>query len=92
MYGYVVLVFDEMKVREDLVFNKHTGMVTGFVDHGQQSLDQRFSTLAEECNHALSLSKRIVATHMLTMMVRGIFFKLDFPFAQFATTGLNVLG
>ena len=91
MYGYVVLVFDEMKIREDLVFDKHTGMVTGFVDYGQQSLDQRFSALAEECNHALSLSKRTVATHMLTMMVRGIFLKLDFPFAQFATTSLNVL-
>ena len=91
MYRYVVLVFDEMKVHEDLIFDKHTGMVTGFVDYGQQSLDRRFSALAEECNHALSLSKRTVATHMLTMMVRGIFFKLDFPFAQFATTGLNVL-
>ena len=83
------MVFDEMKIREDLVFDKHTGMVTGFVEYGQQSLDQRFSALAEECTHALNLSERTVATHMLTMMVRGIFFKLDFPFAQFATTGIK---
>ena len=78
-----------MKIREDLVFDKYSGMITGFVDYGQQSLDQRFSALAEECTHALDLSERSVATHMLTMMVRGIFFKLDFPFAQFATTGLK---
>ena len=89
IYRFVVLVFDEMKIREDLVFDKNTGMITGFIDYGQQSLDQRFSALAEECSHTIVLNKRTVASHMLSMMVRGIFFKLDFPFAQFATTGLN---
>ena len=73
LYRYVVLVFDEMKIQEDLVFNKHTGMITGFVDYGQQSLDQRFSALTEECSHTLTSSKRTIASHMLTMMVRGIF-------------------
>ena len=83
------VTFDEMKIREDLVFNKHTGMITGFVDYGQQCLDQRFSALTEECFHTLTSSKRTVASYMLSMMERGIFFKLDFPFAQFATTGSN---
>jgi len=86
----VVLVFDEMKIREDLVFDKNTGIIKGFVDYGQQSLDSRFSALAEECSNNSVLKKRTVATHMLTMMVRGIFFKLNFPFAQFATTGLLI--
>lgn len=89
MYRYVVLVFDEMKIREDLVFDKYTGIITGFVDYGQQSLDHHFSALEEECSHTLALKKRTVASHMFTIMVRGIFFKLDFPFAQFATTGLK---
>ena len=78
-----------MKIREDLVFDKTTGMITGFVDFGQQSLDERFSALKEQCTRNKLLSERTVATHMLTLMVRGIFFKLNFPFAQFATTGLN---
>ena len=76
-----------MKIREDLVFDKTTGMITGSVDLGQQSLDDRFLALKEQCTTNKPLSDRTVATHMLTLMVRGIFFKLDFPFAQFATTG-----
>jgi len=84
---YVVIAFDEMKIREDLVFDKTTGEITGFVDYGQQSLDQRFATLKEECMKHQPLKQKTVATHMLTIMVRGIFFKLNFPFAHFATTG-----
>ena len=76
MHRYVVLVFDEMKIREDLVFEKHTGIIKGFVDYGQQSLDSCFSALAEECSQYSTLNKRTVATHMLTMMVRGIVFKI----------------
>ena len=103
-----------MKDREDLVFDKTTGLITGFVDYGKQSLDERFSALQEECTWALRFSalqeectwtlhfsalqeectwtlplrKRTVATHMLTMMVRGIFFKMTFPLCHFATTGM----
>ena len=33
------------------------------------------------------MNERIVATHMLALMVRGIFFKMDIPIAQFSTTG-----
>ena len=69
----MVLSFDEMKIREQLVFDKSTGMITGFVDYGQQSLDERFSALQEECTQGQSLRSCSVATHMLTIMVRGIF-------------------
>lgn len=31
---YVVLVFDEMKIREDLVFDKHSCELVGFVKRG----------------------------------------------------------
>jgi len=64
-----------MKVREDLVFDKTTGLITGFVDNGKQSLDEHFSALQEERSRTLPLRKRTVAMHMLTMMVRGIFLK-----------------
>ena len=42
---FVVLAFDEMKIREDLVFDKETGEITGFVDYGEESLDVRFNEL-----------------------------------------------
>ena len=86
---YVVLIFDEMKIREDLVFDKTTGQITGFVDYGESNLNSRFAKLKKECQHhqRLNLDETSVATHMLTLMVRGIYVKLEFPFAQFATTG-----
>ena len=31
----VVLVFDEMHIREDLIYNKHTGELVGFADLGE---------------------------------------------------------
>ena len=76
-----------MKIREDLVFDKTTGMITGFVEFGQQSLDDWFSALKEQYTKNEPLLKRTIATHMLTLMVIGIFFKLHYPFTQFSTTG-----
>ena len=40
IFRYVVLVFDEMEIREDLVFDKSTGEVTEFIEYGEGSLDQ----------------------------------------------------
>lgn len=84
---YVTLAFDEMKIREDLVFNKATGKITGFVDYGEETFDERFEELKERCNQGSQIRERVVATHMLVLMVRGIFFKMDIPVAQFPTTG-----
>ena len=38
-----VLIFDEMKIREDLVFDK-TRQITGFVDYGQFNLNSHCET------------------------------------------------
>ena len=32
---YVAVVFDEVKIREDLVYNKHTSEIIGFLDLGE---------------------------------------------------------
>ena len=79
-----------MKIREDLVFNKFTGEIVGFVDFGGDSMDKHFSALKKDCTRQKSklLDKRTLATHVLTVVVRDIFFHLTFPFAQFATTGI----
>ena len=75
-----------MKIREDLVFDKFTGEITGFVDYGDEGLDKKFTVLRQQCKEQ-SLIEREVASHMLTLMVRGLMFHLNFPIAQFATTG-----
>ena len=73
MYRFVVLVLDEMKIREDLEFNKVTGEITGFIDYGEESLNVRFNELRRNCQNQ-NPDKREVATHMQTMMIRGLSF------------------
>ena len=80
---FVVLIIDEMKVREDLVYDKTGESLHGFVNLGDVNDQlQQLEKLADtgkpyEC----------FATQMLTLMVRGVFMKLEFPYASFPTQG-----
>ena len=81
---HVTLVLDEMKVKESLVYNKHQTKVIGFVNMGDigDHLDQLERDIGNE-------KTPHVATHVLTLMIRGIFFHLHFPYATFATTTIK---
>jgi hypothetical protein len=70
---YVVLVFDEMKIKGRLVFDKHSGKLIGFTSLGDPDLD--FSTFEE----------LQVATHILAFMVRGVQTTLKFMLVYFLT-------
>eukprot|EP00111_Clytia_hemisphaerica_P013446 TCONS_00039477-protein len=72
----ITLSFDEVKIQEDLVFDKHTGELIGFVDLGDSDLNS--STFKEVDT---------IATHCLVFYVRGISTDLKFSFAYFATVG-----
>ena len=79
---YVSLIIDEMKIKEGLVYDKQCGKVTGFVDLGDIN------------NDLIQLEQKAtenppIATHVLTIMIRGLFFKLEFPYAHFATEGVS---
>ena len=37
---FVCLVFDEVKVKEDLIYDKHSGELIGFVDVGEISMSR----------------------------------------------------
>ena len=84
---FVTLVFDEVKIKEGIVYNKHDCRIVGFVDLGPIN-----NTLL---NYESSLSDSEpspimpVAKQMLTFMVRGLFIKLQFPYAQYATSGIT---
>ena len=86
---YVVLVLDEMKIREDLVFDKHSCRLIGFVNLGDvnDSLDK----FEQQCQNGERrvISEESVATHMLVFMIRGLFTNLEFVFAQFPTHGVT---
>lgn len=70
---------DEMHIKEDLVYNKHTGELVGFVNLGDIN------------SHLVKFEKSLsgedqtepLAKSMLTIMVRGLFTLLQLPYAQF---------
>ena len=83
--SHVAVVIDEMKVKEGLVYDKHKSQVVGFVNLG----DVNNQLLAFEQQLENGERNHHVAKQMLVFMVRGIFSKLTFPYAQFATTGIT---
>ena len=80
MGKYVFLLLDEMYIKEGLVYNKSTGALIGFSDLGGtlQEIDD-YERKLESNEHCT----RPLAKTMFVMMVRGVFCKINFPFAQF---------
>ena len=58
---YVVVVMDEMKIQSNLVFDKHSGDLIGFVDLGDPMTN--YASLGDE---------DVIATHALAFLVRGM--------------------
>lgn len=80
----VVLIIDEMKIHEDLIFDKNGHNLLGFVNLG--SINEQLKELEKET--LTTQPHENLATHMLTVMVRGVFIKLEFPLASFPTQGV----
>ena len=64
---YVAVVFDEVKVKEGIVYNKHDCRIVGFVDVGDVN-----NALLEFEKSLSSERGCTVAKHMLVFMVRGV--------------------
>ena len=73
---FVTILFDEMKIQEDLVWDKHTGELIGFVDLGD--IDTNYATLQDF---------KQLATHVLVFLLKSVVNPLSFSLATFATTG-----
>ena len=81
---HIILLLDEMHIRDELVYDKHTGALLGFANLGTindhlAAYERSFHT--EVCEESL-------ATTMLVIMVRGLFTKLQYPYVQFAARNL----
>lgn len=70
----VLLLFDEMEIKFNLVFDKVTGELIGYVDHGDP-----------EVNYATLDKINEVTSHALVFLVRGVCTELTFSLAYFAT-------
>lgn len=82
----VILLLDEMHIREDLVFDKHTGSMIGFTELGKVTMHLL------EFEHQLQSDEVVkpeLAKTMLVFMVRGLFNSLQFPYAQFPCADLS---
>eukprot|EP00731_Ephydatia_muelleri_P032133 Em0023g640a len=83
---HIFLLLDEMHIRDDLVFDKHSGNLIGFTDLGDISnhLSRFENSLEEDGPTQPQLAKTV-----LVFMVRGIFSKLQIPYVQFSCTDLS---
>eukprot|EP00111_Clytia_hemisphaerica_P011761 TCONS_00034542-protein len=66
-----------MKVQEDLVFDKNSGNLVGFVDFGDAVMNE--SMLLNDVDK--------LATHVMVFMVKSVKNPLSYSFANFATDG-----
>ena len=73
---YVYILLDEMKIQEELVWDKHTGELIGFVDLGDTTI-----------NYATLSNLQELATQVLVFLIKSIVNPLSYSFATFGTTG-----
>ena len=71
---YVVLSFDEMKIQDDLVYDKNTGNLIGYVDLGD--IDVNLATLQ-------NMDKN--ASHVLVFLIKNVMNPLSYSLATFST-------
>ena len=82
---HITLVLDEMKIKECLVYDKHETEVIGFADVGK--INNHLARFERQCNgQECPVS---LATHMLVLMVQGIFTGLRFPYVHFPTANIT---
>ena len=77
---YIILLMDEMKVQENLVWDKHTGDLIGFVDLDDPHL-----------NCATLQKHDEVTSHILVFLVRSVINPLKFSLANFATSNAKAV-
>ena len=82
-----MLILDEMKIQEDLVYDKTGQRLHGFVNLGDVNNDLQKLESQVACDPVPSGN---IATHMLTLMVWGIFFRMEFPYTNFPTQGITL--
>ena len=76
---FVVLSLDEMKIQEDLVWDKHSGELVGFVDLGDTELN--YGSFKRETE--------TLASHVLVFLLRSVVNPMKFNLANFGTTSAS---
>ena len=81
---YIIIVIDEMYIKEGLIFNKHNGQLIGFQDLGE--INNLLADYGRQHNENDEMFlRRPLAKTMVVFMVRGLFTSLKFTYTQFPT-------
>lgn len=85
----VSLLFDEMKIHSELVYNESTGKLIGFVELG--SINEAFQQMENslQSSSGTDIEEKAIATNVMTFMVRGIYTNLQFSFGFFPSNSLK---
>ena len=79
---YTGIVFDEIYIKESLVYNKHTNTLVGFANLGETNSQLlTFEKLLQSAPNSENVEP--LAKTMMVMMVRGLCSSLEFPLVQF---------
>ena len=78
----MMLLMDEMHVKEGLVFDKHSGELIGFANLG----DMNEHTAKLE---TIKTAIQPLAKSTLVLMIRGLLSGFQFPYAQFPCSKLT---
>ena len=82
---HCALSMDEMKIKSGLVFNKHTGSLTGFVDLGSANQDLVRAVSGEDQNTNATLAEQV-----FVFMARAVFKpSLTMPVAHYFSSNLK---
>ena len=84
----VLLLIDEMHIKESLVYNKHTDSMMGFVNLGSVN-NHLLSFEKSVCANAETPALPTLATSMIVFMVRGLFTSFQFVYAQFPCSAIT---
>lgn len=82
----VVLLIDEVHIKEGLVYNKHTGSITDLGTVNNQLLPFKLSVCEKKDSNTVV---QTLATSMMFYMVRRFFSTLQFTYAQFPCSSLT---
>lgn len=83
----VMLLIDEVHIKENLVYDKHSHNIIGFANLGdinEHLTEFELSLTSEQPTNTQKLTMTIVV-----FMVRGLFNKLQFPYVQFPCHSLS---
>ena len=82
---FVVLLHDEIKIKSDLVYCKHTGELIGFANLGD--VNNSLVDFEKQCQNEIANCTPDIATYILAFMVRGVSTRLEYPLAHFPCSG-----